>query len=102
MKLDFNAIENQTSKRNFEKLQREFDINPVLGGEWKLFTASNMTGVSKVITIYHGLGFIPSDIIFTKQIGTFTFDYTKFTETSLVATIGANSEVRILVGRVKT
>jgi hypothetical protein len=98
MKLDFNNLENQTSQRNFEKLQREFDSNPILTGQWKLMTVP--AGTSGTIKLYHKLGFIPSDIVFTKQVGTFVFDYTKFNEETITVTC-TSAEGRFLVGRMK-
>ena len=59
------------------------------------------TDPSGTYKIYHRLGFIPSDVVITKQVGTVTFNYSKFTDEFIEVTTTAFSECRFLLGRMK-
>jgi uncharacterized protein YbjQ (UPF0145 family) len=69
-------------------------------GDFKLFTIVE-TGAVTGKELFHGLGFIPTDIIITKEVGgTIIWDYDDFTKERIYYTTSGATEIRALIGRI--
>lgn len=78
-------------------IQREFNRKTILQGDLSIFTIVETALVAK--TLYHGLGFIPTEAFISQGHGKITFDFTSATDKTInYSTTGAVT-ARVLLGR---
>jgi hypothetical protein len=88
-------------RENFSEIDREFRESPILMGSWAFFEkAYKASGTFK---LFHGLGFIPKDIIVTSSrgAGSAIFLHDNFTEDYIEIQVVAPITLRFLLGKVK-
>jgi hypothetical protein len=101
IKLLVKEIEDDRSRENFKRIQKEFTENQIiLKGQWRFFELI-FTGAVTNFKQKHLLTFVPKDIIQTSIIGagTLTWNYSLFDRENLDITTTGACTVRAFVGR---
>ena len=102
MNLLLNEIQDRYVRENFKRLQEFLRVSNMLEGF--TFVEIELTQAVTNYRYYHGLGYIPQDIIQTRFTGPgeLTFNYSRFDRQYLdLSTTGACT-VRALVGTIKS
>lgn len=99
IKLYVGEVEDEYSRDNFRKLERELREQPLLKGKFKFFEITFSKAVTN-LKYPHNLGFAPKDILQTSLIGagTVTWNYVKFDRTNLDVTTSGACVVRGFFG----
>jgi hypothetical protein len=92
-------ILDRMTRRNFEGLEQNLRAQEVAKFDWKKMDIE-VPAASTNLLIAHDLGYVPQDVIVTRQTGTgaITFLYEDFTDKFLVVTTTGPVTVRALVG----
>lgn len=96
-KLDLTQSGEAAYRDNFKKLDEEFDLAPVLNGQWRLFDIQYIA--SGTYSLSHGLGFSPLDLIQTYPDSGVTFS--NFNKNTITITTTGAARARFLLGRMK-
>lgn len=91
-----------STRENFAEIVREFRDSPILKGTWKFIEKE--FGDVGTYKVYHGLGFIPKDVIVTASVGTGSaaFSFEEFTkEYCVIQVASVPLKIRFLVGKVQ-
>lgn len=100
MQLPLSTIDDPNTRQALDTVQKTYNGNVLNKGDFKLFTISE-SGVVTGKELYHGLGFIPTDVLTTKQEGgTVIWDYDRFTTEKAYYTTSGAIELRVLLGRI--
>ena len=93
-------IKDVFTRENFLLLQRGFNEEPLLKGNFKFFTYTFDSAVSG-FEVPHRLGFIPKDVLLLSATNsaTVTFDYQAFSTTTIKVTTSASTTIRAFLGR---
>lgn len=100
IKLLVKEIEDERSRENFKRLQKELTVDQViLKGQWKFFEIV-FDGAVTNFKVKHLLNFVPKDVIQTSLIGAgaLTWNYTLFDRVNLDITTTGACTVRAFVG----
>lgn len=100
MKLLYKDIKDPSTGESFARIESQWNEEPLLKGRFQFreFSLSSPT-YPATVSVPHKLLFVPRDILETSRIGgTVTWNYAKFTQTALVATISAAAVVRCFIG----
>lgn len=86
-------------RENFFRIKKFFLKFPLFRTELAFFEREFKAAVTSV-TVAHGLGFKPTDVIQTSLIGpgALTWEYDKFDDTNLVVTTTGACKVRAFIG----
>lgn len=100
VELRYQEIEDPTARENFFRLQKFFQAETFLKGEWEFFEIV----IPAAVTNYrykHHLGYSPKDVLVTSTIGAspVTFNYELFDRDFLDITTTGAATVRAFVGR---
>lgn len=89
------------SRENFKYLDKKVFNDAVLKGRFVFFERALEAAVyPATLNVFHGLDFIPADVIQTSFLGgTVTWNYSLFTRTYVSVTISAAVTVRFYLGR---
>lgn len=98
LRLLFSDIPPGQIRKNFELLSNLLGNEALFKFQWAFLTFSTSVAVTDM-QVSHSLGFVPLDILFTKNIGGITFNYPKFTDKFIVVTTTGPAEFRGLLGR---
>jgi hypothetical protein len=87
-------------RENFQRLTRYINNQKILKGQFNHIELS-FSGAVTNFRYPHHLGFVPKDVIQTRQTGsgTLTWNYARFDETYLDITTTGAVDVRAFVGR---
>lgn len=98
LKLYLRDILDFYARENFKKIETALNEQNALSG-FRFFEIQ-ATGPVTFAKFYHGLGYVPQDIVRTRLTGTgiLTFDYDQFDSKFLVYSTTAECELRFFVG----
>jgi hypothetical protein len=100
LNLPLSTVTDTNTRKAFEQVQQEFNNNPLNLSQMRLFRVTETAAVTGK-ELHHGLGFIPTDIIITKDEGsTVVWDYDRFTKDKIYYTTSGAVDLRILLGRI--
>lgn len=90
------------TRENFTRLTEFLQSFPLFRGEWKFFELTFTAAVTG-LTIGHGLGFKPTDLIQTSLTGAgaITFNFASFTTENISVTTTGACVVRCFIGAYK-
>ncbi len=99
-KLPTSRITDEPTRVSIEEIERELNGSDILSGRYRHYVITT-TGAVTGHDYFHNLGFIPEDIIVTKQTGgSVTWVYTGFTKDKVRLTTSAAVEIRCYIGKV--
>lgn len=98
--LKYQEIEDQYARENFYRLQKFFDAENFLKGDWEFFEIA-IPAAATNYRFKHNLGFMPKDVLVTSSIGAGVaqFNYSLFDKDFLDITTTGPVTVRAYVGR---
>ena len=100
MELSLSKVKDEATRQALNTVQDTFNQNELHKGDFKLFTIIE-TGTVTGKEFFHGLGFVPSDIIVTKLVGgPITWDWTRASSERIYYTTSGATEVRFLIGKI--
>ena len=87
------------AQENFVRLEDYIREEPILKTGFK-FLSMTLEAPSYPATVSypHRLGFLPMDVIVTRNIGSYTLEYDDFTDLTIAVTITGPVELRMFVG----
>lgn len=100
MRLLYKDIKDASTSESLARVEAAWNDEPLLKGRFQFreFTLA-APSYPATVSIPHKLLYVPRDIVQTSIIGgTVTWQYQKFTQTALVATISAPTVVRAFIG----
>lgn len=98
--LDLGKIKDDPTRNALESLQRSINGNDISSSTLKLIEINHSTAVTGE-SLYHNLGYIPTDIWITKQVGgTITWDWDNATTERIKYTTSGAVIIRLLIGRI--
>lgn len=97
---NFERIEDQYAREGMQYIWEFLKDQPLLRGQWEQFELSFDAAVTNE-KINHNLGFVPKDIIITKEdpLGTVTFNFDDFTDQLFDITTTGAVTIRFYGGR---
>ena len=103
LKLLVKEVLEQYARENFKRIQSEWDLSPLLRGQFVLKELTFDNAVTD-LDVPHGLSFLPKDVMITyiTGAGQLTVNYDKITDTNLNVTATDACVARLLVGRLGT
>ena len=98
--LKIDGILDPVVRENTQKLQLEFETNPIIKGQWRLVEIA-LNGVVTNFKYPHYLKFTPKDIIQLSKTGSgdVTYNYSLFDRNNIDLTTTGAVTVRLLVGK---
>ncbi len=100
IQIALSTIQDSGTRQALDAVQTALNGNDLTKSDFRLFTVYESAAVTSK-EFFHGLGFVPTDIIITRQIGgTITWDFSKFTEDRIYYTTSGAIDLRCLIGRI--
>lgn len=92
-------IDDPLIRENFYRLLKYFNLQPLMNADFKFFEV-DLPKAGTLVSIKHGLNFIPKDIIVLSAIGdnNYYFKYQAFDKTNLYVTNLGPVRLRFLAG----
>ena len=98
---EIDAIEDEETRKNFQRLSSLVQSNPFLNSEFRHFEVT-LNQADSAYRLYHGLGFVPKDIVLTNVSdgATVTVTYASVTRDYVQFNVSAACTFRCLIGAV--
>lgn len=89
----------KATAENFRLLEERLENN-LLFEDFQVYDALFKVAGTDV-KLFHSLGFLPQDVLVTRNVGnaTVTFNYAKWTSTYIVASVSGPCTLRLLLGK---
>jgi hypothetical protein len=98
IQITLGQIQDSATRAALDRVQTEFNANPLNGAGFKFFTITTTGAVTNKV-FFHGMGFRPLDLIVTRVSGgTVTWAYDSFTATTITFTTSGAVNIRFLLG----